>query len=139
MFLMLCKCREERARKEKKRSREEEEVVGVFVCPRRPLSSHYQGIRQMLPLYRCWFDSEPPTVIPSSLLAPTTPRQRLLSSSLHSALTTTTSSPNLVWIQLFNSFLLFVSHEYTRAHTDSKNTNTTRITWFTASVNLSAH
>lgn len=103
MFLMLCKWREERARKEKKRSREEEEVVGVFVCPRRPLSSHYQGIRQMLPLYRCWFDSEPPTLIPSSLLAPTTPRQRLLSSSLHSALTTTTSSPNF----LDSTFQLF--------------------------------
>lgn len=61
-------------------SRAEVEAVGVFVCPRRPLSSHYQGIRQMLLLYRCWFDSEPPTLIPSSLLLPTTPplRPRLL-------------------------------------------------------------
>lgn len=76
--------RREEGRKGEERSRAEEEAVGVFVCPRRLLSSHYQGIRQMLPLYRCWFDSEPPTLIPSSLLLPTTPRQRLLSSSLYS-------------------------------------------------------
>lgn len=74
--------RREEGRKGEERSRVKEEAVGVFVCPRRLLSSHYQGIRQMLPLYRCWFDSEPPTLIPSSLLLPTTPRQRLFSSSL---------------------------------------------------------
>lgn len=68
----------EEGRNGEERSRAEVEAVGVFVCPRRPLSSHYQGIRQMLLLYRCWFDSEPPTLIPSSLLLLTTPRQRLL-------------------------------------------------------------
>lgn len=73
--------RREEGRKGEERSRAEVEAVGVFVCPRRLLSSHYQGIRQMLPLYRCWFDSEPPTLIPSSLLLPTTPRQRLLYAS----------------------------------------------------------
>lgn len=69
------------------------EAVGVFVCPRRLLSSHYQGIRQMLLLYRCWFDSEPPALIPSSLLLPTTPRLRLLyafSPPLHTGPTPTT-------------------------------------------------
>lgn len=66
--------RREEGRKGEERSElEEEEAVGVFVCPRRPLSSHYQRIRQMLPLYRCWFDSEPPTLIPSSLLSSSTP------------------------------------------------------------------
>lgn len=70
--------RREEGRSGEERSRAEVEAVGVFVCPRRLLSSHYQGIRQMLLLYRCWFDSEPPTLIPSSLLLPTTPRQRLL-------------------------------------------------------------
>lgn len=81
MFLMSCKWDGKRAGK-KKRGAEprEEEAVGVFVCPRRPLSSHYQRIRQMLPLYRRWFDSKPPTLISSSLLSSTTPRQRLLSS-----------------------------------------------------------
>lgn len=42
-------------------------------------------------LYRCWFDSRPPAIIPSSLLLPTTPRRRLLyafSPPLHPALRT---------------------------------------------------
>lgn len=76
--------REEGQRRRKEERSVMEEEVGVFVCPRRPLSSHYQRIRQMLQLYRCWFDSEAPTLIPSSLLSSTTPRQRLLSSSLWS-------------------------------------------------------
>lgn len=70
--------RREEGRNGEEQSRAEVEAVGVFVCPRRLLSSHYQGIRQMLLLYRCWFNSEPPTLIPSSPLLPTTPRQRLL-------------------------------------------------------------
>lgn len=156
--------RREEGRKGAERSREEAAAVGVFVCPRRLLSSHYQGIRQMLALYRCWFDSEPPTLIPSSLLLPTTPPQRLLSSSLYSCLclhrhpSTPPPTPphptppsrlfakisrqnfsdsTFQLSPLLSSRTCTQRHTHTDAHTH-KNTNTT-ITWFTASVNLSVH
>lgn len=112
--------RREEGRRGEERSRAEEEADGVFVCPRRLLSSHYQGIRQMLPLYRCWFDSEPPTLIPSSLLFSTTHRQRLLYASsppLYIAphhLQSFVKSPHTTFLtQLFNFLLLFLSHAYT--------------------------
>lgn len=146
-------------------SRAEVEAVGVFVCPRRPLSSHYQGIRQMLLLYRCWFDSEPPTLIPSSLLLPTTPplRPRLLLLHIeHPPATPPLTQPSTLmhlygivrlksFTQLFSyvtfptSCVLALDFAHTRKDNNShltkrkkKEARASRI-WSAASVNLSPH
>lgn len=149
-------------------SRAEVEAVGVFVCPRRPLSSHYQGIRQMLLLYRCWFDSEPPTLIPSSLLLPTTPplRPRLLLLHIeHPPPTRRDPTPHPTFcahapircrvIKIFDAtFFFFLIHLLRPVACCMRRDNTSRLTkrekkkekeagasriWSAASVNLSPH
>lgn len=78
-------------------------------------------------LYRCWFDSRPPAIIPSSLRLPTTPPLRLLPSS--------TSSPSHPPPNNRRKLLsqLFLCLARTETHTPLE------LTQCTAGVNLSPH
>lgn len=73
--------------------------------------------------------------------ASSTPPLRLLSSSLYSLPPANRLLKIFTELSGFNFSTLSscFSAMHTRSHTNSKNTNTTRITWFTASVNLSVH